>query len=78
MCKKIRKIQNIFDIENLPCLPTFTQPTKRLKNFLMSGLLILGLKESVVECATMWVKSEVILDYLFTVLSIIIPEKKYL
>jgi hypothetical protein len=40
---------------------TFTQMTVRLKNFLMGWLLILGLKEGLVECATVCVKSEVIL-----------------
>ena len=44
MCKKIRKIQNIFDIENLPCLPTFTQPTKRLKNFFNERVVNFGPK----------------------------------
>ena len=44
-------------------MTTFTQLTERLKNFLMGWLLVLGLKESVVECATVCVKSEVILTY---------------
>ena len=42
---------------------TFTQLTARLKNFLIGWLLVLGLKESLVECATLCVKSEIILDY---------------
>ena len=42
-------------------MTTFTQLTARLKNFLMGWLLVLGLKESLVECATVCVKSEVIL-----------------
>ena len=42
---------------------TFTQLTARLKNFLRGWLLVLGLKESLVECATVCVKSEIILDY---------------
>jgi hypothetical protein len=42
-------------------LTTFTQLTARLKNFLRGWLLLLGLKECLVECATMCIKSEVIL-----------------
>ena len=34
----------------------------RLKNFLRGWLLILGLKEGLLECATVCVKSEVILS----------------
>ena len=45
----------------LPFLTTFTQLTTRLKNFLRGWLLIFGLKEGLVECATVCVKSEVIL-----------------
>ena len=44
-------------------MTTFTQATARLENFLMGWLLVLGLKESLVECATVCVKSEIILDY---------------
>ena len=40
---------------------TFTQLTARLNNFLRGWLLVLGLKEGLVECATVCVKSEVIL-----------------
>jgi hypothetical protein len=40
---------------------TFTQLIARLKNFLRGWLLVLGLKECLVECATLYVKSEVIL-----------------
>ena len=36
----------------------------RLKNFLMGWLLVLGLKEGLVECAIVCVKSVVILLYL--------------
>ena len=39
----------------------FTQLNARLKNFLSGWLLVLGLKECLVECATLCVKSEVIL-----------------
>ena len=45
-------------------LTTFTQLNARLKNFLRSWLLVLGLKECLVECATLCVKSEVILNYI--------------
>jgi hypothetical protein len=45
----------------LPFLTTFTQLTERLKNFLRSWLLVLSLKEGLVDCATVCVKSEVIL-----------------
>ena len=44
-------------------LTTFTQLNARLKNFLMGWLLVLGLKECLVECATLCVKSEVMLVY---------------
>ena len=40
---------------------TFTQVNARLKNFLMDWLLVLGLKEGMVECATVCVKNWVIL-----------------
>ena len=42
-------------------MTTFTQLTARLKNFLRGWLLVLGLKEGLVERATVCVKSEVIL-----------------
>ena len=42
---------------------TFIQVNARLKNFLMGWLLVLGLKECLVECATLFVKSEVMLTY---------------
>ena len=45
----------------LPDLTIFTQLTARLKNFFRSWLLVLSLKEGLVECATVCVKSEVIL-----------------
>ena len=41
-----------------------TQLTARIENFLMGWLLILGLKEGLVKCATVCVKSEVILTLL--------------
>jgi hypothetical protein len=44
-----------------PFLTTFAQLSERLKNFLRGWLLVLGLKESLVECATVCVKSVVIL-----------------
>ena len=42
---------------------TFAQLSARLKNFLRGWLLVLGLKEGLVECATVCVKSVVILMY---------------
>jgi hypothetical protein len=55
----------------LPFLTTFTQLTARLKNFIRSWLLVLGLKEGLVECATVCVKSEVILNYTVPIAEII-------
>ena len=46
----------------LQFLLTFTQLTTRLKNFLRGWLLVLGLKEGLVECATVCIKSEVMLN----------------
>ena len=46
----------------LPFLTTFTQLTATLKNFLRGWLLVLNLKEGLVECATVCVKNEVILS----------------
>jgi hypothetical protein len=45
----------------LPFLTTFAQLSARLKNFLGGWLLVLGIKEGLVECATVCVKSVVIL-----------------
>ena len=42
---------------------TFTQLTTRLKNFVMGWLLVSGLKEGLVKCGTVCVKSEVIITY---------------
>ena len=52
----------------MPFLTTFTQLTARLKNFLRGWLSALGIKEGLVECATMCVKSEVIfiLEYVIS------------
>jgi hypothetical protein len=44
-------------------LTTFVQLSARLKNFLGGWLLVLGLKEGLVECATVCVKSVVILRF---------------
>ena len=71
-CRKIRKIEIMrhrkltLKVRILPYLTTFTQLTARLKNFLSCWLLILGLKEGLVERATVCIKSEVILRYLCT------------
>ena len=40
-------------------MTTFTQLTARLKNFSRDWLLVLGQKEGLVDCATVFVKSEV-------------------
>ena len=50
----------------LPFVTTFTQLTARLKNFLMGWLLVLSLKECLVECATVCVKSVVILKHMLS------------
>ena len=50
-----------FESQILPFLTTFTQLTARPKYFLRGWLLVLSLKEGLVECATVCVKSEVIL-----------------
>ena len=42
-------------------LTTFTKLNVRLKKYLRDWLLVLDLKECLVECATLCVKSEVIL-----------------
>ena len=64
-----RKIRIFFDIYRkltlkdriLPFLTTFAQLSARLKNFLGRWLLVLGIKEGLVKCATVCVKSVVIL-----------------
>ena len=48
---------------------TFTQVTARLKNFLVGWLLVLGLKEGLVECATVCLKSWVILMFVLAMLT---------
>ena len=50
-----------YKVRILPFLRTFTQLNARLKNFLRGWLLVLSLKEGLVECATVGFKSEVIL-----------------
>ena len=49
---------------NVSCTWYKSLLTARLKNFLMDWLLVLGLKEGLVECAIVCVKSEVILSWL--------------
>ena len=52
----------------LPFLTTFAQLSARVKNFLGGWILVLGIKEGLLECATVCIKSVVILmfsqDYL--------------
>jgi hypothetical protein len=45
----------------LPFLTTFAIPSARLKSFLGGWLLVLGIKEGLVKCAKVCVKSGVIL-----------------
>ena len=49
----------------LHILTTFTQVTARLKSFLLGRLLVLGLREGLIECATVYIKSEVILKNVY-------------
>jgi hypothetical protein len=49
------------NVRILPFLTTFAQLSARLKNFLGGWLLVLGIKEGLVECATVCIKSVVIL-----------------
>ena len=56
-------------LKNVQFLTTFTQLTARLKNFLRGWLVALGIKEGLVECATVCVKSEVILKFMYGQLS---------
>jgi hypothetical protein len=44
-------------------LTTFVELSARLKNFFGGWLLVLGIKEGLAECATVFVKSVVILRY---------------
>ena len=70
----------------LPFLTTFAQLSARLKHFLRGWLLVLGIKEGLVECATVCVKSVVILTEVhffcflsngFTNMAVInLPERK--
>ena len=72
MKKKIEKDSDNFwyrkltlKVRILPFLTTFVQLSARLKNFLWGWLLVLGIKEGLVECATVCVKSVVILGFLW-------------
>ena len=57
-------------------MTAFTQLTARLKDFLMDWLLVLGLGEALVECATLCVKSLVIQRYLDMIKNILSIQKK--
>ena len=48
----------------------FCSTEHKLKNFLRGWLLVLGPNEGLVKCATVCVKSEVILDLLITYLAL--------
>ena len=54
------------NVRILPFLTTFAQLCARLKNFLGVWLLVLGMKEGLVQCATVCVKSVVILEVLIS------------
>ena len=56
---------NFWTTHDVQLLTTFTQLTEELKNSLRVWLLVLGIKEGLVECATECVKSEVILVHLY-------------
>ena len=47
----------------MPFLTTFAQLSARLKNFLGGWLLILGIKEDLVECATVCIKCVIIIRF---------------
>ena len=61
VCHSIRSMFRVLGMYNFDILKTFTQVTTRLKNFLVGWSLVLGLKEGLVECATVRIKSCVIL-----------------
>ena len=50
-----------FESQNFAIFDNFYKLTARLKNFLRGWLLVWGLKEGLVECATVCVESVVIL-----------------
>ena len=50
-----------FQTTLFPKMTMFAQLSTRLKNFLRGWLLVLGIKEGLVECATVCIKSVVIL-----------------
>ena len=58
------KIFENFYRNDVQFLTTFAQLSARLKDFLGGWLLVLGIKEGLVECATVCVKSVVILQYI--------------
>ena len=55
----------------LHILMTFTQVTPRLKNFLVGWLLVLGLKEGLVECATVSFSKQMALFTIFHLMQFI-------
>ena len=59
----------------LHILTTFTQVTAGLKNCIMCWLLFLGLKEGLVKCATVCIKSWVILTDIFSNISLYSTEQ---
>ena len=51
----------------------FVQPSSRLMYFLMGWLLVLGLKACLVKCATVCVRSMVILQYMYQDIKLLMP-----
>ena len=58
---KLQFVDHFIFYNDVQFLMTFTQLKARLKSFLNGWLLVLGLKEGLVECATSCIKSEVML-----------------
>ena len=80
---RLHFFNNFIFYNNVQFLTTFIQANARLKNFLRGWLLVLGLKRCLVECPTMYVKSEVILTaninrYITVVIIIVWPHLYYI
>jgi hypothetical protein len=59
--KKFRKIRIIFDSQNFAILDNFYSSDRKTLKVLRGWVMVLNIKEGLVECATVCVKSEVIL-----------------
>ena len=60
----MRRFHEVEGLQERSAVFTVLEDAARLKNFLVGWLLVLGLKEGLVECATVCVKSWVILIYI--------------